>query len=126
MQIPISPSISIAIQIRSSDYRPKWERRLPSRYVIAATEGSPNSLKLKVEIKTTDTSKTKSINSLVDSGATGELIDRNYTKSSHFQLLKLSTPILVFNVDGTPNEAGEVTEVVDLILRYKKHSERTT
>src|SRR5271155_4395078 len=29
------------------------------------------------------------------------------------------------NIDGTPNEAGSMTEVVDLILRYKNHSERT-
>ena len=28
-------------------------------------------------------------------------------------------------MDGTPNEAGSVTEVVDLILRYKNHSERS-
>src|SRR5271168_1225653 len=105
--------------------RPKWERRLPSKFVIAATEGSPTSLKLKVELETTDTAEIKSVNALVDCGATGEFIDRHYAKSSRFNLLKLSTPIPVFNIDGTPNEAGFVTEVVDLILRYKNHSERT-
>jgi hypothetical protein len=31
----------------------------------------------------------------------------------------------VFNVDGTPNDSGSITEVVDLVLRYKNHSERT-
>ena len=36
MQIPDSPSISSLIQIRSFDFHLKWERRLPSRYVIAA------------------------------------------------------------------------------------------
>ena len=36
-----------------------------------------------------------------------------------------SEPIPVYNVDGTLNEAGSITEVVDLILRYRNHSEQT-
>ena len=32
----------------------------------------------------------------------------------------------MYNVDSTPNEAGSITEVVNLILHYKNHSERTT
>src|SRR5277367_6832380 len=103
-------------------YRPKWERQLPSKFVIAAVEGSSTSLKLKVELETTDTAE---VNVLVDSGTTREFIDRHYAKSCGFHLLKLSKPIPVYNIDGTPNEAGFVTEVVDLILRYKNHSERT-
>src|SRR5882757_3838997 len=107
--------------------RPKWERRLPERIVIGTTETGPTSLKLKMEIETTDTAERRSVLSLVDSGATGELIDRHYAKSCRFNLLKLSKPIPVYNVnvDGTPNEAGDITEVVDFILRYKNHSERT-
>src|SRR5271168_2539396 len=105
--------------------RPKWERPLPSKFVIAAMDGSSTSLKLKVELETTDATEVKSVNVLVDCGATGEFIDRHYAKSCGFRLLKLSKPIPVYNVDGTPNEAGFVTEVVDLILRYKNHSERT-
>src|SRR5271156_1087130 len=105
--------------------RPKWERPLPSKFVIAAMDGNSTSLKLKVELETTDTAEVKSVNVLVDCGATGEFIDRHYAKSCGFHLLKLSKPIPVYNVDGTPNEAGFVTEVVDLILRYKNHSERT-
>jgi hypothetical protein len=104
---------------------PKWERQLPSKFVITATEGKTNSLKLKVEPKTTDTAEIKSANALVDCGATGEFIDQHYAKSSQFHLLKLSKPIPVFNINGTPNEDGAVTEVVNLILRYKTHSKQT-
>jgi len=78
-----------------------------------------------MEIETTDTAERRSVLSLVDSGATGELIDRHYAKSCRFNLLKLSKPIPVYNVDGTLNEAGDITEVVDFILHYKNHSERT-
>ena len=31
----------------------------------------------------------------------------------------------MYNIDGTPNEAGSITEVVHLILHHKNHSERT-
>jgi len=31
----------------------------------------------------------------------------------------------VYNVDGSPNEAGWISKVVDIVLRYKTHSERT-
>jgi len=30
----------------------------------------------------------------------------------------------VYNVDGSPNEAGQISEVVDVVLHYKTHSER--
>ena len=30
----------------------------------------------------------------------------------------------MFNVDGTPNKAGSIQEVVDVVLRYQDHSER--
>jgi len=37
----------------------------------------------------------------------------------------ISHPIPVYNVDGSPNEAGQISKVVDVVLRYKTHSERT-
>ena len=83
---------------------------------IASTEGISTSLKLKVEIETTDTAEKKSVTALLDSGSTGECIDRDYAKSCWFNLVKLAQPIPVYNVDGTPNEAGSITEVVSLIL----------
>ena len=36
----------------------------------------------------------------------------------------LQRPVPVYNVDGTPNEAGSIKEVVDLVLRFKDHLER--
>ena len=53
----------------------KWEKALPKKYVIATTEQSLTSLKLKVEIETIDTLEWKSITCLVDSGVTSEFID---------------------------------------------------
>ena len=70
--------------------------------------------------------KRKSVITLLDSSSTGECIDRNYAKSCWFNLIKLTQLIPVYNVDGTPNEAGSITEVVSLILCHKNHSEWTT
>ena len=97
---------------------------MPESYRISAI-GESNSLKLKVKLETTDTSERKTINSLVDSGANREFIDWEYAKSCRFNLLKLTTPIPVYNIDGPPNEAGSITKAVSLILRYKNHSEWT-
>ena len=33
--------------------------------------------------------------------------------------------ILVYNVYGTPNDAGHITKAVDLIVQYKDHSEQS-
>ena len=110
--------------ITPKNQKPKWERTLPKKCIISAA-GQSNSLKLKVEIETTDTLERKAINSLVDSRANGEFIDQEYTKSCRFNLQKLSCPIPVYNIDGSPNEAGSITEAVSLILRYKNHSEWT-
>ena len=106
-------------------WKPKWEKALPERYTISAI-GESNSFKLKVELESTDTLERKSINSLVDSGATGEFINRDYAKSCRFNLLKLTHPIPVYNIDRSPNEAGSITEAVSLILQYKNHSKWTT
>ena len=107
--------------------RPKWERQIPARLVIHSLEDKNNnrSLKLKVSIETTNTGEIKSLNALIDSRATGKFIDQEYIKSNQMTTKTLSGPIPVYNVDGMLNEAGSITEVVDLILRYKNHSERT-
>ena len=43
-------------------------------------------------------------------------IDWEYAKSCQFNLQKLSCPIPVYNIDGSPNEAGSITEAVSLII----------
>ena len=104
----------------------KWEKALPKTLTIVTIGGISTSLNLKVEIETIDTVERKSVTALLDSGSTGKCIDRNYAKSCQFNLIKLTQQIPVYNVDGTPNEAGSITEVVSLILHHKNHSEQTT
>jgi hypothetical protein len=116
---PELPKPPVILRVR----RPGWERKLPKRYTVAATPGS-NSLHLPVEIESVDNAVKLSLKGLVDCGATSEFIDKEYAISTRIPLRKLSQPIPVFNVDGSPNEAGAISEVADVVLRYKGHSER--
>ena len=68
------PSVPVSAPLTPKVQKTKWEKALPERYTISVI-GESSSLKLKVELETTDTSERKSVNSLVDSGATGEFID---------------------------------------------------
>jgi predicted aspartyl protease len=77
-----------------------------------------------VEVESTDTQRKYGVRALVDSGATGLFIDREYIKSNQIPTTKLSQPILVFNVDGTANTEGSILEVAELLLCYNGHSER--
>jgi len=104
--------------------KPKWERRLPKLFTISALDTRGTSLLLPVEIGTTDTSKLHSVEALLDSRVTGSLIDRDFVCSKGMNTRTLSHNILVFNVDGSPNEAGQISEVVDAVLHYKTHSKR--
>jgi len=77
-----------------------------------------------VEIGTTNTSELYSVKALLDSGATGSFIDRDFVQLEGINTQTLSCNIPVFNVNGSPNEAGQISEVIDVLLHYKTHSER--
>jgi len=104
--------------------KPKWERRLPKLFSISALDVRGTSLLLPVEIGTMDTSELHSVEALLDSRVTRSLIDRDFVRSKGINTQTLSHNIPVFNVDGSPNEAGQIFEVVDIVLCYKTHSER--
>ena len=102
----------------------KLEKRLPKKLNIGAAEVGPNSLYLQVEIESTDNQRKYSVCALVDSRATGLFIDWEYVKSNQIPTTKLPQPIPVFNVNGTANTEGSISEVAELLLHYNGHSER--
>jgi hypothetical protein len=104
--------------------RSKIEKRLPKKLNISAAKVGPNSLYLRVEIESTDNQQKYGVHALVDSSATGLFIDGEYIKSNQILTTKLTQPILVFNMDGTANTEGSISEVAELLLRYNGHSER--
>jgi hypothetical protein len=115
-----SPPPQKTVRIRLAN----WERRLPKKFVIAMTQ-SDNSLNIDIEIETTDTTMKRSTSALINCGATGLFIDTEYVRLNNVSTRRLTSPIPVYNVDGAANEAGTITKIADVILRYKGHAERT-
>jgi len=83
------------------------------------------SIILPIEISTTDTSKVYSVKVLLDFRAMGNFIDQDFVHTKDISTRSISHPILVYNMDGSPNEASQISEVVDIVLCYKNHSKRT-
>ena len=54
---------------------------------------------------------------LLDSGATENFINANYTQYLCLPIKKLITPQKVYNVDGTPNRKGDIVAYTDLEVR---------
>ncbi len=76
-----------------------------------------------VELKTTNTGSKFHTNALIDSGVTGLFIESDFLCRNRIATQKLLRPLPVLNVDRTPNEGGQIMEVVSLILWYKQHGE---
>ncbi|KAF8229201.1 hypothetical protein L208DRAFT_1180495, partial [Tricholoma matsutake] len=107
--------------------RPKWKKQLPNHYVVAATPSPyPHSFELKVSLQTTDTGTVHMTKALLDCGATGLLVSSDFVAHNHLTTKALNRPIPVFNVDGSANEAGDISEVVEVLLQFHDHSERVT
>jgi len=74
-----------------------------------------------VEIGTTDTSELHSIQS-------PPRLQSNWKPHRQefclFERDEYPDPLPVFNVNGSPNETGQISEVVDIVLCYKTHSKR--
>jgi hypothetical protein len=102
-----------------------WEKRLPREFTVATTP-SANSLRIKVQVQATDTAQIHGADSLVDCGASGLFMDVAYVQEKEIETKRLADPIQVRNVDGSPNENGPITEVADMLLHYKGHTERVT
>jgi predicted aspartyl protease len=80
---------------------------------------------VEVEIESTDTTVKRRTQALIDCGATGCFIDIEWAKLNNIPTRPLTNTIPVYNVDGTANDAGTITDIADMILRYEQHSERT-
>ncbi len=77
--------------------RPRWERnRLPRHFTIAGSSSpSLNSLDLDIELRTTDSGQAFRTSALVDSGATGSFIDRDFVTRNNIATRRLSHPVPV-------------------------------
>ena len=78
---------------------------------------------LPIEVLTTDTTKTHSIKALLDCGAIGSFINKDFVWARKINTWSLSYSIFVFNVDGSPNKVGQISKIVNIVLHYNFHLE---
>src|SRR5258707_14598758 len=94
----------------------------PTIYVLS--KNSPRSLNIQVQLTSLTSLASVSMSTLLDSGATGMFINWSFMQKHQLETTQLPQPILVCNVDGSPNENGSVTEEVHITLCFRHHSER--
>ena len=62
---------------------------------------------------------------LLDSGATGLVMSKEFAKKHKFRKMKLERLVHVRNVDGTFNYMGPIVDMVEVEIYFKEHKERT-
>ncbi|GLB43872.1 putative retrotransposable element tf2 155 kda protein type 1-like [Lyophyllum shimeji] len=105
------PEVTITIRCRRG--LPRWEKRLPRSFTLAATP-SRNSLILGVEVMTTDTQEILGLKALLDSGASGLFLHIRFVREHGITTRTLSRPIPVKN---TLEEHRRITRIVLDCLR---------
>src|SRR5260221_7820296 len=94
----------------------------PTIYILS--KNFPCSLNIQVDLTSPTSLASVSMSALLDSGATGMFINRSFMQKHQLETTPLPQPILVCNVDSSPNENGSVMEEVHVTLHFGCHSKR--
>ena len=79
---------------------------------------------VKIGLERIDMQKGITVETLLDSRATGLVMSSEFTRKQSFKLKKLERPIQVRNVDGLFNKEGPIENTVEVNIYYKGHVER--
>src|SRR5271168_738985 len=80
-----------------------------SSVIVTDSRTRPMHVSIPIVVKTIRGNETVETKVLLDTGAEGLFMDKNYAEKHDIVLQKLSNPITPSNVDGTLNHAGEIT-----------------
>src|SRR6266436_6163262 len=94
----------------------------PAIYILS--KNSPHSLNIQVELASLTLLTSVSMSALLDSRATGMFINQSFVQKHQLETTLLPQPVLMRNVDGSPNENGSVMEEVHITLCFGCHSGR--
>jgi hypothetical protein len=97
------------------------EERILAR---TAEEKLNKDITLVVQLNKIDSHEVVTGKALLDCGATGLFMDKQFAEKNSFTLQKLDFPVKVRNVDGTWNKGGEITHEVTTNVEYQGHQER--
>ena len=88
------------------------------------TRENHHAMFLPLQITSNKSLKKKTVEGLLDSGASGKFIDSNFAREINAETKNLKKPIKVYNVDGTPNKRGTITQYVELELEIHKRKNK--
>ena len=77
------------------------------------------SLDLPILLQSDEIEEPVGVMALVDSGAGGNFIDKTFARLMGFETEKLDKPLRAYNVDGTKNKKGTISEKVVVVLETK-------
>ncbi|SJL11309.1 uncharacterized protein ARMOST_14712 [Armillaria ostoyae] len=100
-----------------------YELHEPPHY-LRRQSSSSRDFSLSVQLTTVMGQKTFSTKGLVDSGCTSSAINRAFVKRNQLDTVKTAVPIVVYNADRTRNQAGDITEYVEMRMTIGNHVER--
>ena len=69
---------------------------------------------VKIRLKQEEEEKGVVTEALLDSGATGLVMSKEFAKKHRFRRMKLERPVYVRNVDGTLNYVGPIVDIVEV------------
>ncbi|SJL08497.1 uncharacterized protein ARMOST_11861 [Armillaria ostoyae] len=100
-----------------------YELHEPPRYLRRRASNSRD-FSLSVQLTTVTGQKNFATKALVDSGCTSSAINRAFVRKHQLDTVKTAVPIVVYNADGTRNQAGDITEYVEMRMTIGNHVER--
>ena len=87
-----------------------------SNVIVARTDNKSISIPISLATKG-QKERTVETMALLDTGAGGVFIDQNFVRTQKLETRKLPRPLEAYNVDGTKNKKGTITDYVDLKLK---------
>jgi hypothetical protein len=97
---------------------------MPYTRNIGALKAGPKSFYVKTSIQDTKTGVTKTLNALLDTGASGNFIDRKWAKECGFHMVPLPKRIQVRNADRSLNRGRDITHEVQVVVSVGEHIEK--
>ena len=85
-----------------------------------------NSNLIMIKIDLYNGKKTTSVNTMLDSGATGEFINMGFCVNNHLLLRKLPKVKEVYTINGTASKTGRITYETTVKMEVGNHSEAMT
>lgn len=93
-----------------------------ARRFIRGTKGPD--MKLKLTIESIATGNQWETTGLLDSGATGSCVNKEFVEKNGLQVKELPVNLPVYNADGTLNEGGAIEGFVEVRMMIGDHAER--